>query len=246
MRRPGDGGRWNGTEDARRMLLRQTIVGGFGRVDLETDVADAHHPMARQGAPSSATTTCKRPADLEQIHERTRAKQDADVVKLAVKAQKPTDSLRVLDLMAKPAKPTVAVAMGDMGFARVLGARYGAPFTYAAFNKERGIAPGLPSLAELQQVYSYDKIDAHTQVFGVLGIPVAHSRIGPLMLTTGRSARRSLNMIYLPFRVGQTRRADLPQGVRRHPDAGLQCDRSRTEEAAAAAAKYQDDAVVET
>src|SRR5438105_14112733 len=40
IRRREDGGRWAGTEDARRMLLRQCIVGGFDWIDLEYDVAD--------------------------------------------------------------------------------------------------------------------------------------------------------------------------------------------------------------
>src|SRR5262249_56713347 len=41
VRRPADGGRWAGSEEDRRMLLRQAIVAGFDWVDLETDVADA-------------------------------------------------------------------------------------------------------------------------------------------------------------------------------------------------------------
>src|SRR5262249_62044991 len=40
VRRPQDGGRWSGSEDERRMLLRQCIVNGFDWVDLETDVAN--------------------------------------------------------------------------------------------------------------------------------------------------------------------------------------------------------------
>src|ERR1700739_4038249 len=39
-RRPEEGGRWSGSEEDRRMLLRQAIVAGFDWVDLETDVAD--------------------------------------------------------------------------------------------------------------------------------------------------------------------------------------------------------------
>src|SRR5687768_6358191 len=41
VRRPKDGGRWSGTEDARRMLLRQCMVAGFDWIDIETDVIDA-------------------------------------------------------------------------------------------------------------------------------------------------------------------------------------------------------------
>src|SRR5881409_255150 len=40
VRRPAEGGRWSGTEEARRTLLRQAVVGGFDWVDLESDVAD--------------------------------------------------------------------------------------------------------------------------------------------------------------------------------------------------------------
>ena len=40
VRRPQDGGRWSGTEEARQAMLRQAIVSGFDWVDLETDIAD--------------------------------------------------------------------------------------------------------------------------------------------------------------------------------------------------------------
>src|ERR1700690_2960525 len=39
IRRPSDGGRWAGTEDARKVLLRQATVAGFDWVDIETDIA---------------------------------------------------------------------------------------------------------------------------------------------------------------------------------------------------------------
>ena len=126
--------------------------------------------------------------------------QDPDVVKLAVTAQRPTDNLRVLKLLQKARKPTVAFCMGDLGVpSRILGAKYGAPFAYAAFNKERGIAPGILSYEELKGIYHYPQINAETRVYGVIGDPVAHS-LSPLIHNT---AFRSLgiNAVYLPFRV---------------------------------------------
>src|SRR5207302_337007 len=111
------------------------------------------------------------PADLEKIHQRMCA-QDADVIKIAVRAQQPADNLRVLALLNKPAKPTVAFCMMDMGFpSRILQARFGAPFTYAAFNKERNIAPGVPSFDEVKRIYHYYDLNEETRVFGVLGDP---------------------------------------------------------------------------
>src|SRR5271165_4569027 len=38
VRRPEDGGRWKGTEDQRKTLLRQCVVAGFDWVDIEDDI----------------------------------------------------------------------------------------------------------------------------------------------------------------------------------------------------------------
>jgi 3-dehydroquinate dehydratase/shikimate dehydrogenase len=243
VRRPADGGRWSGPEEARRMLLRQAVVGGFDWVDLETDVADAIPRFGKVRRIVSYHNMRETPADLETIHE-TMCKQDADVVKLAVRAQQPTDSLRVLALMERPSKPTVALAMGDMGFCtRILGAKYGAPFTYAAFNKERGIAPGLPSFAELQQVYHYDRINADTAVYGVIGDPVAHS-LSPLIHNQAfRAANR--NCVYVPFRVPRADFTTFLKEFNAIPVQGYSVTIPH-KEAAAGAAERQDDAVIET
>ena len=199
VRRPEDGGKWSGDEEARRVLLRQCIASGFDWVDLETDVADDVPRFKNVRRIVSYHNLREVPADLEAIHARM-CTQDADVVKVAVRAQKPADNLRVLDLLRKPAKPTVALCMGDLGMpARLLAARFGAPFTYAAFNKERGIAPGMPSFAELKKVYHYDRIGPETQVYAVVGDPVGHS-LSPLVHNRFFRAE-GLDAVYLPVRV---------------------------------------------
>src|SRR5262249_46890451 len=199
VRRPGDGGRWSGTEEARQMLLRQAVVGGFDWVDLETDVADTIRRFGKVKRIVSYHNLREVPADLEQIHAKM-CQQDADVVKLAVIAHQPADNLRLLNLVKKAPRPTVAFCLGDLGLpSRILGAKYGAPFTYAAFNKERGLAPGLPAMEELKHVYPYERVNAGTQVFGVIGDPVSHS-LSPLIHNTA-FRELGLNAIYLPFRV---------------------------------------------
>jgi 3-dehydroquinate dehydratase/shikimate dehydrogenase len=90
--------------------------------------------------------------------------------------------------------------MGDLGLpSRLLSLKYGAPFAYAAFNKERGIAPGLPSFEEMRQIYHYDGIRGDTEVFGVIGDPVGHS-LSPLIHNAAFRAA-GINAVYLPFRV---------------------------------------------
>jgi 3-dehydroquinate dehydratase/shikimate dehydrogenase len=199
VRRPEDGGRWGGTEQERQMLLRQAIVGGFDWVDLETDIADDIRRFKNVKRIISYHNIREVPANLERIHAHM-CGQDADVVKLAVRAQKPADNLRLLQIIKKAPRPTVAVCMGDLGSpSRILGARYGMPFTYAAFNKERGIAPGIPSFEEMKKIYFYDQINPSTDVYAVIGDPVAHS-LSPLIHNT---AFRSLglNSVYIPIRV---------------------------------------------
>ena len=218
VRRPADGGRWTGTEEARQTLLRQCIVGGFDWVDLETDVADTIRRFKDVKRIISYHNMRDFPSDLEKIHERM-CQQDGDVVKIAVRAQRTADNLRILDLIRASSRPTVALCMGDLGMpSRILAGKYGAPFTYCAFNKERGIAPSLPSLDEMLHVYHYEGVRADTAVFGIIGDPVAHS-LSPVAHNT---AFRTLgiNAVYVPFRVPSE---DLPQFLRdfdRLPVAG--------------------------
>ncbi len=199
IRRRADGGRWAGTEENRQTLLRQCIAGGFDWVDVECDIADNVPRFGRAKRIVSYHNTEGVPDNLEQIYERM-CKQDADVLKVVVVAQQITDNQRILKLLQGAKRPTVAHCMGDLGFAtRLLGLKYGAPFMYAAFNEDRMIAPGMPTMWEVQHVFPVDRVNADTKVYGVIGDPVAHS-LSPLL--HNRLFRRAeINGLYLPFRV---------------------------------------------
>jgi 3-dehydroquinate dehydratase/shikimate dehydrogenase len=240
VRRPQDGGRWPGSEDERRMLLRQAIVAGFDWVDVETDIAEEVRRFKNVKRIVSYHNLREVPADLEKIHERM-CKQDADVVKLSVTAQHPVDNLRVLKLLNKPPKPTVAFCMGDLGIpSRIIGARFGAPFTYAAFNKERGIAPGILSYSELKAVYHYGRINKETKIYGVIGDPVAHS-LSPLIHNAAFHAL-GINSAYVPFRVPRANLEDFLKQFDRLPVYGYSVTIPH-KEAAANLARDRDEAV---
>jgi 3-dehydroquinate dehydratase/shikimate dehydrogenase len=199
VRRAQDGGRWNGTEDARKMLLRQAVVAGFDWIDLETDVADEIRRYKNCKRIVSYHNMHEVPANLEEIYQKM-CGQDPDVVKIAVTAQNTGDNVRVLNLVKNPQKPTVAVCMGEIGGpSRVLAGKFGAPFAYAVFNKEYRVAPGILSFEELKYIYRYDELNAETRVFGVVGDPVAHS-LSPL-IHNAAFKELGLNCVYLPFRV---------------------------------------------
>jgi 3-dehydroquinate dehydratase/shikimate dehydrogenase len=90
--------------------------------------------------------------------------------------------------------------MGDMGVpSRVLCGKYGAPFTYATFSKERVLAPGQLTFEEMRDVYRFDQLNRETEVYGVLGDPIAQS-MSPVVHNAAFKHER-INAVYLPFRV---------------------------------------------
>jgi 3-dehydroquinate dehydratase/shikimate dehydrogenase len=171
-------------------------------------------------------------------------KQDGDIYKVAVMAQSPADNMRVLKLIQNSSKPVIAHCMGEMGMpSRILSLKYGAPFIYAAFNKERGIAPGLPSMEEVRRDFQVESINKQTQVFGVLGDPVGHS-FSPL-LHNQVYKELGINAVYLPFRVP---RGALPQALKAFhaiPVDGYSVTIPH-KEAAASISSHIDDRVAET
>jgi 3-dehydroquinate dehydratase / shikimate dehydrogenase len=209
LRRPADGGRFPGSEAERQTIIRQAIVSGaFEWVDLELDIAKVIPRFGPVKRIISYHNLNETPDNIEDLYA-DMLKLDGDVYKLAVMAQSPADVARILRLQKAAPKPTVAFCMGDVGTpSRYLALKYGAPWIYAAFNKERGIAPGLPSLEEFRTTYPVRSIDAATRVFGVAGDPVGQSMSPVLHNHVYR--RLKLNAIYLPFRVP---RGQFPQAV---------------------------------
>lgn len=199
VRRPEDGGRWKGNEEQRQALLRAAVVEGADYVDLEEDVAEAIPRYGDTRRVVSYHNFEETPENLAEIHARL-AEKDADVVKLATMANSPADAVRMLELVQNAGMPTVGLCMGEFGTpSRILCGKYGAPWSYAAVSGKQQPAPGQLSFQQMQDVYRYASIDAETQVFGVLGDPVAHS-LSPL-LHNAAFEQAGIKAVYVPFRV---------------------------------------------
>ena len=217
VRRPEDGGRWQGEESARRAMLETCIDAGAEYVDLEPDAAKA---IPRRGATQrivSAHNFQDTPADLRLLHAKLAAC-DADVVKLATMAKSVLDNFRMFRLMREATVPTVGLCMGELGAAsRILGAKYGAPWSYAAADEESAVAPGQISFDVLRELYRYESIGPATPAACVIGDPIAHSR-SPLI---HNRALQAVNRdgVYVAFRVAP---AELDEFVAEARALGLQ------------------------
>jgi 3-dehydroquinate dehydratase/shikimate dehydrogenase len=240
-RRTSDGGRWAGTEEERQTCLRQAIVsGGFDWVDLETDVADSIRRFGKIKRVVSYHNMTETPSDLEERFEKM-LKQDADVYKVAVTPQSADDVVRVIKLQQQSPKPAIVFCMGEVGFAsRFLSLKYGAPWIYAAFNKERGVAPGIPGEEDFRTTYPVRSIDADTQFYGVCGDPVSHS-LSPVV-HNHLYRRLKVNAFYVPFLVPKGTLAAHVEAFDEVPIAGYSVTIPHKEDAAKLA-KEPDDAV---
>ena len=100
---------------------------------------------------------------------------------------------------ARGKKPVIALAMGLPGLmTRVPGrARRYPHFRLAPSRAES--AAGQPTVAELRDLYRVKQLSRESEIFGVIGNPVGHSR-SPLM---HNAALKALNLdgVYLPFEV---------------------------------------------
>ena len=125
----------------------------------------------------------------------------AHILKIAVNAGDATDCIQVFQVLERArrdGREMIAIAMGEAGIAtRILGPSRGAFLTYASVDDETATAPGQLTARELRQVYRIERIDRHTEVFGLIGRPVSHS-VSPHIQNAAFDAT-GLNAVYIPF-----------------------------------------------
>lgn len=233
VRRKNEGGKFTGTEAERLTILRQAIVSGADWVDLEQDVVEQVQRYGKVKRIVSYHNFSETPADIFGIYEKL-CSFDADVVKIACMAKTPDDIWRVMELYQNAPKPTVAFCMGEMGFpTRILSAKFGAPFIYSTFNPDRTIAPGIPFLKQLRNLYCTPKINAETTVYGVVGDPIGHS-LSPLIHNAG-FRQLGINAVYVPFMIPERYFTEFLKGAHKFGVNGLSVTIPHKESAAYAA-----------
>jgi 3-dehydroquinate dehydratase/shikimate dehydrogenase len=168
-RRPRDGGEWHGTEEERLAILRQCVVKKADYVEIEHDVADQVRPFPGCKRVVSYTNLETTPSDLAEIYAQMQTKQP-DVIKLVTRARSPEEAWPMVQILAKPAVPTVAVGLGRPGLMlAVLGKKMESPWTYAALERGMEAYPEQPTVHDLESVYHYRDIERSTRLVGVTG-----------------------------------------------------------------------------
>ena len=199
-RRRQDGGEWDGPEEERLALLRQCIVSKADYVEIELDVADQIRPFPPTKRVISYTNFQQTPPEIADICAEARTRH-ADVIKLVTLARTPEEAWPLLQVLAKPALPTVVVGLGKPGvMLTVLGKKIGSPWTYAALGKGLEAYPGQPTVRELNEVYHYPAVGRSTRLIGVTGFgPREYATVA---LLNAAFAHHGLPARCLPLGVG--------------------------------------------
>jgi 3-dehydroquinate dehydratase / shikimate dehydrogenase len=216
-RRRQGGGLFAGSIRAELHWLSQAAQAGCLWCDLEIETfrklprnSVRQHPLP--GRILLSIHDFKRMPQLNSAVVGLGSRKDVDGIKVAGAARTIGDSVRLLQFAAG-LRNGVAVPMGEVGLpARLLALREGSQLAYAPV--AAATAPGQVSLQEMKHLYRSHALNRQTQIFGVIGDPIAHS-LSPLLHNTAFIARK-INAAYLPFLV-----RDLRDFLKAVPDFGL-------------------------
>lgn len=192
-----EGGRFRGAEEDRRRILADALALGAEYVDIESRARfdDLLEHSGGRRVVLSYHDFKGMPADLAGLVQAMRST-GAEVVKVAVKIERLSDCVPLLDLGAQMGCQAgfVVIGMGTFGLAtRVLAGRFGSMWTYAGSDGEVGQVPAATLLNE----YRFRSLTDATDVYGLVGLPVSHS-VSPAMHNAAFTAIR-LDAVYLPL-----------------------------------------------
>ena len=206
-RRPA-GGFYRGTVAKQLLHLAEAIRAGCQWYDLDIETISACPPELLQVMLGAAHRIAsvhyfrRSPSDFEDVIARL-SNSEADVIKIAARCDSFAQSFKLLSL-ARAHSNVVAIPMGELSVpTRILALRGRNGFGYAPAAVAEATALGQTSLRELKGLYRADRIDAKTEVYGVIGEPIGHS-LSPHLHNAGFQAAK-VNAVFLPFLVPNLR-----------------------------------------
>lgn len=159
-RLPCDGGRWEGTEEARIAELGRAIIAGADVVDIELSAPNIKQVVSsikKQATCLISYHNLDNTPSLNNLKEIVAAEiaAGADICKVATTARSLGDNVEVLELIKGfPGEKVVAMAMGEAGgLSRVMGPLVGGDFTYCALDGMPPSAPGQLTALQLVRLY---------------------------------------------------------------------------------------------
>ena len=122
----------------------------------------------------------------------------AAIPKLVYTANHINDCFEAFDLLHSAQTERIVFCMGRAGLvSRIIAKKLNSFVTFAAMDEKSATAPGQLTIQQLKKLYRYDDINCDTELYGVIGSPVAHS-LSPAVHNTC-FADIGVNKLYLPL-----------------------------------------------
>jgi 3-dehydroquinate dehydratase/shikimate dehydrogenase len=187
-----EGGRFDGSEDERRAILRQALEAGAEFVDVEWRAGfDDVIALDPARAVVSFHDFTGRPPGLDDRVAAMR-RTGAGTIKVAYAAHRLSDTLPLRAIGGEGG--AVVIGMGEPGVpSRLLAARYGSRWTFAG----PAVAPGQMPAARMRDAFRFRAIGPATRLFGVVSRTAMHS-LSPLMHNAAFAAA-GLDAAYVPL-----------------------------------------------
>ena len=187
-----EGGRFDGSEEERRGILRQALAAGAEFVDVEWRAGFEDVIALDPGRTVvSFHDFTGIPAGLDDRVAAMR-RTGAGTIKVAYAAHRLSDTLPLRAIGDEGG--AVVVGMGEPGVpSRLLATRYGSRWTFAG----QAVAPGQMPAVRMRDVFRFRTIGPATRLFGVVSRTAMHS-LSPVMHNAAFAAA-GIDAVYVPL-----------------------------------------------
>jgi 3-dehydroquinate dehydratase/shikimate dehydrogenase len=206
-RRTEAGGLFAGSVSEQVERLEAAARAGCHRVDIEIESVDqAGAEALRRFRPAKVIVShhdYRKTPPLQPLY-RKLARLPANYVKIATRARKLEDNLRLAQLLRthRSRGKLVAHGLGPSGLpSRLLALKWGSAFTYGSAGGHLAVASGQLPADVMRSVYRIDRLDARTLLYAVVGSRASVS-LSPIMQNSALHAKH-VNAIYLPCETGK-------------------------------------------
>jgi len=214
VRKKSEGGQSDISDAERIKLLQKAIELKVDYIDVELDNSSEFDDLCinakEKGIKVIRSFHNFEKTDEKEVMEKCKLmiEKDADVVKIATKANSINDNLIIFDMIKKvkdQGKEVIGICMGEYGeISRIIGKKFGNLLTFAKL--EEGTADGQINVEVMRNIFHYDKISVKTKIYGLVGKPVSKSK-GYIIHNTS-FVKLGIDAVYVNFLVD-----DMPEFI---------------------------------
>ncbi|UCF42790.1 MAG: shikimate dehydrogenase [Planctomycetota bacterium] len=114
--------------------------------------------------------------NIGKLYRRIQAAYPAAIPKLIYSANHINDCFEAFDLLRGTGGDRIVFCMGEAGLiSRIIAKKLNSFVTFASIDENAATAPGQLTCRLLKELYRYDSIGPETELYGVIGSPIAHS-----------------------------------------------------------------------